>query len=112
MLTPWKNHDDCVAIRHGHGLLPAGQYPEPQALQTLSSPAQEKLVDNVIAACDAGWLGAVEPVSGDAYFICGMFRSGSTLVEQILAAHPAVTAGGEIDYFQRETNPFPLRYRQ
>ena len=26
-----------------------------------------------------------------------MFRSGSTLVEQILASHPRVSAGGEID---------------
>lgn len=30
-------------------------------------------------------------------FICGMFRSGSTLVEQVLAAHPDVDAGGELD---------------
>ncbi len=37
-------------------------------------------------------------------FITGMFRSGSTLFEQVLAAHPAVTAGGEIEYFMR----FPL----
>lgn len=30
-------------------------------------------------------------------FICGMFRSGSTLVERVLASHPRVTAGGELD---------------
>ncbi len=30
-------------------------------------------------------------------FICGMFRSGSTLVESILARHPRVTAGGELE---------------
>jgi hypothetical protein len=30
-------------------------------------------------------------------FICGMFRSGSTLVETILGCHRSVTAGGEID---------------
>lgn len=30
-------------------------------------------------------------------FICGMYRSGSTLVEQVLAAHPNVIAGGELD---------------
>lgn len=30
-------------------------------------------------------------------FICGMFRSGSTLIEQILARHSQVTAGGELD---------------
>lgn len=31
-------------------------------------------------------------------FICGMPRSGTTLVETILASHPAVTAGGEQRY--------------
>jgi tetratricopeptide (TPR) repeat protein len=30
-------------------------------------------------------------------FIVGMFRSGSTLVEQILASHGSVAAGGELD---------------
>ena len=38
--------------------------------------------------------GSAEPV-----FILGMPRSGSTLVEQILASHPAVTAAGELDGF-------------
>jgi tetratricopeptide (TPR) repeat protein len=32
-----------------------------------------------------------------AVFVCGLFRSGSTLVEQILGAHSRVTAGGELD---------------
>lgn len=31
-------------------------------------------------------------------FVVGMFRSGSTLIEQILARHAAVTAGGELEY--------------
>lgn len=30
-------------------------------------------------------------------FICGMYRSGSTLIEQILAGHSQVTASGELD---------------
>lgn len=30
-------------------------------------------------------------------FICGMFRSGSTLVEHILGAHPDIVAGGELE---------------
>ena len=34
-------------------------------------------------------------------FICGMFRSGSTLLEQMLASHPQIVAGGELDYFNR-----------
>ncbi len=44
-------------------------------------------------------------------FICGMFRSGSTLVEQVLAAHPQITAGGELDWLRRVATtrlaPFP-----
>jgi tetratricopeptide (TPR) repeat protein len=57
--------------------------------------AQERFADRLIATFD-------RPVSatetGPApIFICGMFRSGSTLVEQILAGHSGVTAGGELD---------------
>ncbi len=44
-------------------------------------------------------------------FICGMFRSGSTLLEQVLAMHPAVSAGGELDLLPRMAAgplaPFP-----
>lgn len=34
-------------------------------------------------------------------FICGMFRSGSTLLEQVLNAHPGVRAAGELTFFPR-----------
>lgn len=34
-------------------------------------------------------------------FISGMFRSGSTLLEQILASHSQIKAGGELDFFTR-----------
>jgi tetratricopeptide (TPR) repeat protein len=37
-------------------------------------------------------------------FIVGMFRSGSTLVEQLLAGIPGVAAGGEIDFLPRFVN--------
>jgi tetratricopeptide (TPR) repeat protein len=33
-------------------------------------------------------------------FVFGMPRSGTTLIEQILSAHPAVTAGGELRVFE------------
>lgn len=39
--------------------------------------------------------------SAEPLFICGMFRSGSTLVEQVLAAHPEVVPGGELDVLPR-----------
>jgi tetratricopeptide (TPR) repeat protein len=52
-------------------------------------------------------------------FILGMPRSGTTLMEQLLAAHPDVAAGGELDYvrgpvrraIERWTDrPFPERF--
>lgn len=57
----------------------------------------ERVVDHLIGSfCDpAPKTGSRGP--SPSIFICGMFRSGSTLVEQILASHPEVTAGGEID---------------
>jgi hypothetical protein len=46
-------------------------------------------------------------------FICGMFRSGSTLTERLLAGHPLVRAGGELDLLpqlvQSALVPFPER---
>jgi tetratricopeptide (TPR) repeat protein len=42
-------------------------------------------------------------------FIVGMFRSGSTLAEQLIAAIPGVAAGGELDFLPRlvsELMPF------
>ena len=40
-----------------------------------------------------------------------MFRSGSTLTEQLLAGHPSVSAGGELDFLPRAVGtvlaPFP-----
>ena len=61
--------------------------------------AHERFVDRLIAAFPAPL--PPDPGSPDGtgrIFICGMFRSGSSLVEQILASHPRVTAGGEIEF--------------
>ncbi len=74
----------------------------------------ERFVDRLIAVFNA-----VEPVTAPAVpatgprpvFICGMFRSGSTLIEQILAGHGRITAGGELDLLPRMVRgalaPFP-----
>jgi len=40
-------------------------------------------------------------------FIFGMPRSGTTLVERILAAHPRVHAGGELPYMRRLVQDWP-----
>jgi len=53
----------------------------------------------------------LSPMRPRPIFICGMFRSGSTLTEQLLAGIPGVAAGGELDFLPRlaasELVPFP-----
>jgi tetratricopeptide (TPR) repeat protein len=81
---------------------------------TYDRQRQESLVANLIRA-------PFVPLPGEAtkthqrrpqpVFICGMFRAGSTLTEQLLASHPDVGAGGELAFFPqlaaREFAPFP-----
>jgi tetratricopeptide (TPR) repeat protein len=61
----------------------------------------EGLFRRIMARCDADWLSRFGGDSHEAVFVCGMFRTGSTLFEQILAAHPNFTAGGESEFFPR-----------
>ena len=58
--------------------------------------AQERLVDRLIAAFPRSAERRPGEREEGPVFICGMFRSGSTLAEQILARHEAVTPGGEL----------------
>lgn len=62
---------------------------------------RERLVDRLIQAFPVPWKPLAPHPSGrtSPVFICGMFRSGSTLVEQILASHPEIKACGEIASF-------------
>ncbi len=69
------------------------------------------LMDRIRAVFTAGVIEArqtVGPLSEAPVFIIGMPRSGSTLIEQILAAHPNVFAAGELMAFRdalRELGP-------
>ena len=61
-------------------------------------PAQmEQLVDQLCALEPAGK--AEADVTGEerSLFICGMFRSGSTVFEQLLVRHPHIAGGGELE---------------
>ncbi len=78
---------------------------------------QEQLVDELIATFTPGRFKPATSSSSPApIFICGMFRSGSTLTEQVLAGHSKVKAGGEIDFIpalvRTELAPFPARMAQ
>ncbi len=72
----------------------------------------ERFIGDVIAAFGPGQPAATRlPHSRRPLFICGMFRSGSTLAEQILAAHSQVAAAGEIAFLpslvRTDLAPFP-----
>ena len=65
-----------------------------------------KLVETIIDApiSSKGISESTQPI-----FIVGMFRSGTTLLEQILGAHPLIDAAGEVDQVLRFVNekPYP-----
>ena len=75
--------------------------------------AQERVTEQLIAAPVRTLPGrAPTGASGPRpIFVCGMFRSGSTLAEQLIAGHPGVAAGGELELLPammaRELLPFP-----
>jgi tetratricopeptide (TPR) repeat protein len=66
--------------------------------------AHERFVDKLVETFD-------HPATGESVqapvFICGMFRSGSTLIEQILGAHSRVTPGGELDLIPALVDQMP-----
>jgi tetratricopeptide (TPR) repeat protein len=73
--------------------------------------ASERLIDRLIAAFPTPVTAPAEIETPSPIFICGMFRSGSTLAEQILASHSQVTPGGELDLLPaliaEELQPYP-----
>jgi tetratricopeptide (TPR) repeat protein len=72
---------------------------------------ERSLVDRLRAAFPAAEGGARRSERPRPIFICGMFRSGSTLVEQLLAGHARITPAGELDLLpqlaQGPLAPFP-----
>lgn len=82
-----------------------------KALPPYNREQAEALFDRIVSQCNADWLGRLDGDSHEPVFICGMFRTGSTLLEQVLAAHPGFTAGGESEFIPRlvlrEFHDFP-----
>jgi len=65
--------------------------------------------DSIKQACTPEYLASLAGMnqgSDRPIFILGMPRSGSTLIEQILASHPKILAGGELNFAQRALDQY------
>jgi tetratricopeptide (TPR) repeat protein len=92
--------DDAGAYDEAFGQFQQGNRWAAARVPAYDRPATEQRTAKILETFSAEWLARAEPVSERRLiFITGMFRSGSTLFEQVLAAHPGIVAGGEIDYF-------------
>lgn len=71
----------------------------------------ELLVDQLITTFTRDRSTKAATAAARPIFICGMFRSGSTLTEQVLAGHSRVSAAGELGFLpsllRTEFKPFP-----
>ena len=70
-----------------------------RGLMKYSTAAQQGYVDSLIEHLDSDFISAHSAVGSESdkpVFILGMLRSGTSLVEQILASHPHVAGGGEL----------------
>ncbi|MGI9233484.1 MAG: tetratricopeptide repeat-containing sulfotransferase family protein [Woeseiaceae bacterium] len=94
-------------------------YTEANALGKRRNPPHDRQVtakafDELIALFDADWIERNTTEStASPIFVCGMFRSGSTLIDQMLGSHPEITAGGELEFLPwliaRNLGPYPQR---
>jgi tetratricopeptide (TPR) repeat protein len=69
-------------------------------LRPFRADAYEHLIDGLVAS-DATAVAAAPATTSRPIFIVGLPRSGTTLVEQILAAHSSVVATDELPYMER-----------
>lgn len=72
--------------------------------------AQDRLVERLIAASPKRAASIAKSDRAAPIFVVGMFRSGSTLVEQILARHSKIVAGGELEFLPASTSSYGDQY--
>lgn len=110
----------------GHRLDSAGQYDaaferymlandEKKARVGMPVDAMKQLTDRSIGLIDASFVSEARAGGSSSdlpIFIVGMPRSGTTLVEQILASHPNVFGGGELYDIPELVTSLPYRLRE
>jgi len=107
-----KAFDDCGEYEKAFHFFQQANKLDKNISTTYDAVAHEKFIENITEVFNSKLSESFTTISdAEPIFICGMFRSGSTLVEQILAAHPKLTAGGEREFFIRlvesSLSPYP-----
>jgi tetratricopeptide (TPR) repeat protein len=77
----------------------------------VNEDALEQTYEIIAKTCTAEYLAGLQGASSGSrplIFILGMPRSGTTLVEQVLASHPQVIAGGELDFAHEALDQYLL----
>jgi tetratricopeptide (TPR) repeat protein len=80
---------------------------------TYDRKRQEQLINRIIRHFDHAWLkrtGSGALASARPVLIVGMPRSGSSLVEQILASHPDVFGAGELTFWDAATAQYEAAF--
>lgn len=78
-----------------------GNVQDREAFPPYRQEHSEAIFWRIKSLCTAEWIARYQGTSRELVFICGMFRTGSTLLEQVLGSHPSFTAGGESEFFPR-----------
>ncbi len=89
---------EAIERANGHSEIAAGGFKKPYNVgaEAIRTDVLARLYEQAGRPRDG-----IEAPSPAPIFILGMFRSGSTLLEQVLGGHPAVAAGGEFDMIPR-----------
>jgi Flp pilus assembly protein TadD len=64
--------------------------------------ARTRFVDDVLRVYTREWLSVTHEGASDSFlpvFVVGMPRSGTSLIEQIIASHPAASGAGELEFW-------------
>jgi len=96
-----KAHEQLANYELAWQHFTTGNDKDKRAFPTYSQAHTERLFNQIKTQCSGDWYLKHMGVSEMPVFICGMFRTGSTLLEQILNAHPGFVAGGESEFFPR-----------
>lgn len=103
--------DACGDYRAAFEAYTAANRTSAAATSGYDRAAHERFVAELIHQFAANDSRPTRSLAPEPIFICGMFRSGSTLTEQVLASHSQVQAGGELAFLPalatRVLAPFP-----